>query len=207
MPSLAKTLKKKVSKRFGRKKKSKDLASENKIRFPIFNLSDDLIIHVLSFLSSVPFESNDGEESLFSDFIARESIRIHRSFAASPFQPASLSLQIYQAASQKCEDELKVTLDTFGTLTHVLPFVCKKFRVLCQASDGLWNEATERLIVAHPQVWGDGIRQLCEGEIIDEKDICLYASKSCGSSRCAFQRIVEDHHQSQRESDAETEDV
>lgn len=35
---------------------------------------------------------------------------------------------------------------TFGTLTHVLPLVNKRFRLLCNQSDVLWTEALERLI-------------------------------------------------------------
>mmetsp|Transcript_31948 Transcript_31948/g.52739 ORF Transcript_31948/g.52739 Transcript_31948/m.52739 type:complete len:443 (-) Transcript_31948:25-1353(-) len=196
MPSL-KALRKTVSKRFGRKKRSlipggASAADSNEAPFPILDLSDDLILHVLSFVSSAPFESNDDdEEPLFKAYNAHESARIHGSAVASPFQSAGMSYQIYQTSLRKCVEEMKLTLSTFGTLTHVLPLVCKRFQELCQLSDTLWKEAMERLIVVYPKIWGKGIHQLCDGEKTNDKDICLRASTSCGGSKFAFQRVVE----------------
>lgn len=198
MPSF---LVKKLSKRFSsrRRQKKGNLGGSSEdyggVAFPIMDLSDDLLIHVLSFVSSAPFEDeNDDEQPLFKAYVAHESKRIHQAYSCSPFLPASMSYQIYQAALRKCVEELKLTLHTFGTLTHVLPLVCKRFHELCQLSDGLWKEAMERLIVTYPKIWGKGIRQLFDGEKSDDMDsssICLRASASCGSSRGAFQRVVE----------------
>lgn len=192
MPSL-KVFRKEVSKRFGRKKSNFVLA-DNEVAFPILKLSDDLIIHVISFVSSAPFESNDDDEdSLFKAHQAHESKRIHRSSVSSPFLTAGMSYQIYQSSLRKCVEELKLTLSTFGTLTHVLPLVCKKFQELCQLSDGLWKEAIERLVVVQPKIWGKGVHQLCgeERRYNSDEDICLRASTTCGGYKRTFQRVVE----------------
>uniref|UniRef100_A0A7S2U9U0 Uncharacterized protein n=1 Tax=Attheya septentrionalis TaxID=420275 RepID=A0A7S2U9U0_9STRA len=183
MPSLVN----KITKRLRRKeKKSDDVPAP----FPILNLSDDLILHVLSFVSSAPFESNDEEQSLFKAYMSYETKKIHQASTSSPFLSAAMSYQVYRAALETCASDLKLTLITFGTLTHVLPLVCKRFQILCQLSD-LWKEAIDRLIVVYPSIWGKGIRSLCKEQRSNDMDICLRASELCGGSRRAFQRVVE----------------
>jgi hypothetical protein len=199
MPSI-KGLKRKISKRFSRRRRKdgsvNGLKGEGTL-FPLLALSDDLIIHILSFVSSAPFESIDDDEPLFMYHISLATKKKPTSF--SPFQPSGNQ----QAALIRGVQNSKLTANSFGTLTHGLPVVCKKFHDLCYQSDGLWKEAMERLTVASPTVWGTGILHIAKETLQQkpesslrstnstEEDLCDKAATICGSAKGAFQRIVE----------------
>ena len=199
MPSL-KGLRCKISIRFlkrGRKGKVDDelLEEESSVPFPLLRLSDDLVIHILSFVSSAPFESKPDDEALRMDYISPVIVKNRKPTKFSPFQPPGH----YQAAALRGEEEPKLTLDSFGTLTHVLPLVCRKFYSICDQSDGLWKEAMHRLSVASPTVWGLGISQLAaldsssgqQGTSDSADTKCEQVVAACGGAKCAFQRIVD----------------
>lgn len=200
--SSIKVLTRKISSRLRRKKRGasvKNECNESFDAFPLLDLSDDLIIHILSFVSSAPFECITDDEPLYMDHISPTTKKGRQpvSFRGVPTVP-----------------ECRLTASSFGTLTHVLPFVCKKFHQLSFESDGVWKEAMERLSVASPAVWGKGISQIATTEkeaapassaqrhdasfsstatslSATTEDLCEKATVVCGGAKNAFQRIVE----------------
>jgi len=191
MPSL-KALKRNISGRFrrrGKEKNSNELVAATS--FPLLSLSDDLIIHVLSFASSAPFECIDDDEALYKDHVSL--VAKNNTPYLSPFQPI---VGNYQQAARGRVEESKLTANSFGTLTHVLPVVCKKFYELCYQSDHLWKEAMERLSVASSTVWGLGISQIVatkhsQRDASFSSNPCEQAAVVCEGGKNAFQRIVE----------------
>lgn len=53
-------------------------------------------------------------------------------------------------------------LDPRGTLSHVLPFVCKYFRHICQTNDLLWKEALSKMVLGEPHIWRAGLESLID---------------------------------------------
>lgn len=105
--------------------------------FPLMLLSDDLIANVLSFVSSIPFENLD--DDLLQKHVAsnlRDSMEKSKS-------------------SSRC-------IGSFGSLTHVLPLVCHKFRRICNNSDVLWKGSMLRLMTPKISnqslnIWREGL--------------------------------------------------
>uniref|UniRef100_A0A7R9WK87 Uncharacterized protein n=1 Tax=Pseudictyota dubia TaxID=2749911 RepID=A0A7R9WK87_9STRA len=50
--------------------------------------------------------------------------------------------------------------DPRGSMTQVLPLVCRRFREYCDNSKSLWMPSLERLIFSNPESWGDGVRSI-----------------------------------------------
>lgn len=80
-----------------------------------------------------------------------------KSFHSFPKLPKDLKLCILAfVAEVSAGDKWKRTC----SLTHVLPFVSKQFRDLCQ-SDYLWKNALEILVRKEPFLWREGLLILC----------------------------------------------
>ena len=131
--------------------------SEHFLPDPFQVLSDDVIHFILSFVSYAPFEleasedfDNDEAEHQIKDYNAgtiKLSKLLLKRKTLSPFR--TVQQMSYDAfhSSAKDDDFLEVTTpQRFGTLTHVLPLVNRRFRVLCNESNVLWTESLERLV-------------------------------------------------------------
>ena len=133
---------------------------------PFSQLNDDVILCILSYVSFAPFEYDrsstitlaavDLRELKVSDEEAWRLLEDYKMVqkkqsSLPPFRPLQ---QYYQAAfrASSCSGNHShsrvSSLKSFGTLTHVLPLVNKKFYVLCNTSNVLWTESLERLLGA-----------------------------------------------------------
>lgn len=213
MPSI-KELRRRISSRlFKKRQKRKATASQAAVgqdclaTFPLLDLSDDLISHILSFVSSAPFEDFGDDESLYTDFISPILNKNRTPTHFSPFQPASH----YQAAQFRSIEVARLTKCAFGTLTHVLPLVCWRFHKICHQSDWLWQEAMSRLSIASPEVWRLGIakltknkdkdedkgdrkgfsKQTCNSAVLQMVAVGEQAASPSGEGKLTFQRVVE----------------
>lgn len=201
-----KGLGKKIASRFKRIRKKTDLiaapapVSES---FPLLELSDDLILNILAFVSYAPLES--AEESLFVDYISVPTGKKRR------FQSFQARSQPAVAARSGQGSQSKLSTSCFGTLTHVLPLVCLRFQSLCQDSDGLWKDAMCRLAKKSPTVWVHGVVHLVsappEGaltsvSVVKEDESSKSEGESAhiveeavahcdGGARVLFQRVVQ----------------
>jgi Lon protease-like protein len=200
MPSI-KELRRRISTRWFKKRPKRKAADSEAVgqdcscSFPLLDLSDDLISHILSFVSSAPFEEFADDESLYTDFITPTMNKNRKPTHFSPFQPASH----YQAALSRSMEIARLTKCAFGTLTHVLPLVCWRFHKICRQSDGLWQEAIHRLSISSPEVWQLGISKLTKDED-NQKSVALemvaigeQSTAPSGEGKLTFQRVVEQY--------------
>jgi len=130
---------------------------------PFSRLNDDVILCILSYVSYTPFERDpsgtmtlatrhimprdEETERLLQDYNAGATKLnkkvLKRRSNISPF----LSPQQYYHEAFHSESLSPInSTRMFGTLTHVLPLVNKRFRLLCNQSDILWTESLERLL-------------------------------------------------------------
>jgi len=147
-----------------------DCNSNSCVVFPSFSLlSDDIVLLILSFVSYAPGEGpllaeNAGtmpwshQERPYRVFSATfadgrliqsynsetrklmELVNRPKPYIIRPFQPSAYYMQTGSGDNQN-SNPATVTTRTFGTLTHVLPLVCKRFYGLCngEQSDMLWK--------------------------------------------------------------------
>jgi hypothetical protein len=111
----------------------------------LLDLTDDLIVYILSYISTVPFEIQDDNTPLFEDYIKNSTpksrLHIH-------FKQLIRQLDFSSQSDRKRikRGKSKLTFYAFGTITHHLPFVCQRFHSLCNQSDILWKEGMLRLL-------------------------------------------------------------
>ena len=140
---------------------------------PFSQLNDDVILCILSYVSYAPFErdvsgtltlsaisdpelipSDDDTKRLLQDYNAgatRLNKKVFkRKSSLSPFkEPQYYYKEAFHGFAGAGRDEPLSIINSFhrfGTLTHVLPLVCKRFHLLCSQSDVLWTESLERLM-------------------------------------------------------------
>lgn len=118
-------------------------------------LNDDLLASVLSFVSYAPYEHS----FFIDDLIASEHRRLYSAYldSSDPFLPQKKHhhhspVHFFSKERDKPE-KLRLHEQSFGTLTHVFPLVCKRFCSICASSDVLWSEAIERLATNDPRGW------------------------------------------------------
>ena len=205
MPSI-KDLRRGIAIRFNRRRKRRTIEAQtvkqdclvtSHVTFPLLDLSDDVISHILSFVSSAPFEFFEDDAPLFQDFISPTVNKNRKPTHFSPFQPTSH----YQAALIRKMEVARLTHCAFGTLTHVLPLVCWRFHRICRQSDGRWSEALQRLSISSPEVWRLGVSKLIEESeersllanskpVAEEMDGKLSVPVAC-QGMFIFQRVVD----------------
>ena len=108
-------------------------------------LNDDLLATILSFASYAPCEDHHSSDDL-------DHRRLYSAYLAPNKHHTSPYAHFFSKDRDKPESR-PLEQSSFGTLTHVFPLVCKRFRSLCNASDGLWSEAIERLAEKDPNGW------------------------------------------------------
>jgi hypothetical protein len=140
---------------------------------PFSQINDDLILYILSFVSYAPFENDTSSTMTLADlsrcqFKEREEQQVRRILEdynagstelkrsehkkQASLAPFRAPKHYYQAAfhsSASFSGQFRARVSStksFGTLTHVLPLVCKQFHVLCNESNVLWTESLERLL-------------------------------------------------------------
>jgi hypothetical protein len=168
----------------------------NGIESPFLELNDDVLRYILSYVSYAPFEKdasstmtlssmnlrgsrNEEEEAksllrAYNKASAKLKKSLHPRESLSPFKaPQAYYHEAFHGNPGKNQCLSGVgSLQVFGTLTHVLPLVNKRFHVLCNESNVLWTEALERLLgfrnsqsksdFAAGDLWEKGILSLIE---------------------------------------------
>ena len=136
-------------------------------------LNDDLLASVLSFVSYAPYEQsfinslaeNNEHRCLYSAYIKSSNpILPQKKHHHSPAH----------FFSKECDkpEKLRLREQSFGTLTHVFPLVCKRFCAICASSDVLWSEAIERLATNDPRGWKLALSSYERGYENDNCDDC-----------------------------------
>ena len=147
-------------------------------------LNDDLLALILSFVSYAPCEVQHAEILDKSD--ADHNSRLYYSTYLDSATTVHSSQNNQSPASiffSKGRDKPKpLVLDPqfFGTLTHVLPLVCKKFCSICVSSDVLWSEAIERLAENDRNGWKLALSSYERGYETKNQDVC---SNTCADSK------------------------
>jgi len=77
-------------------------------------------------------------------------------------------------------------LDPRGTLSHVLPFVCKYFRNICQTKDCLWKDALSKMVLGEPEIWRAGLESL-----IDESSDVRSGEPTMVHSNCDVEKLID----------------
>jgi hypothetical protein len=77
-------------------------------------------------------------------------------------------------------------LDPRGTLSHVLPFVCKYFRNICQTKDCLWKDALSKMVLGEPEIWRAGLESL-----IDESSDVRSGEPTIVHSNCDVEKLID----------------
>jgi len=134
---------------------------------------DDELTSILSFVSYAPYEwstkSAQSKRPLSHHGVDVPScggadpdcdhLMLYRDYVgpsdSSSTGRAKLSKRMQAAIRKRSKGKNNSSLQphSFGTLTHVLPLVCTRFRDLCSTSDALWSQAIERLAVSDPNGW------------------------------------------------------
>jgi hypothetical protein len=133
----------------------------NNQRFHLFShLHDELQINILSYVADAPLEDKDSESSTTVINTATAAAEVPVANGA----PDSLS--------SHC-------LTYSATLTHVLPYVCKKFHTVYSKSDQLWKDAILRQLMqqSQPELWCDALQN-----IIHRTTNCTYGNVITQSS-------------------------
>ena len=63
-----------------------------------------------------------------------------------------------------------INKDTYGTLTHILPYVSKKFQSICHTSDTLWLETLARLLQNDPKTWKRKLLYIMNHDTLGKKN-------------------------------------
>ena len=115
----------------------------NNRKFHLFlHLHDELQINILSYVADAPLEDKTSSESSTATVINTATAATDGAEASSA--PDSLS--------SHC-------LTYSATLTHILPFVCKKFYEVYSKSDQLWKDAILRQLM-HQSQWCDALQNI-----------------------------------------------
>ena len=145
---------------------------------PFSLLNDDVLLCILSYVSYSPFERdvigtltleaiNDSDGTSERDKEARRLVDDYNEGATrlnkkpfrriSPFRaPKEYYREAFHGSGNRVKTLPRVSCTRmFGTLTHVLPLVSKRFHALCNQSDSLWIEALERQMGLGPELRSD----------------------------------------------------
>ena len=135
-------------------------------------LNDDLLASVLSFVSYAPYEhqfssisTNYDHSHLYLAYL--ESVTKGHSLQ-NKHSPASFFSKQQKGDASKP----RLLQESFGTLTHTLSLVCKKFCSICVSSDVLWSDAIERLAEYDPNGWKLALSSYEQGHEKVCPDIC-----------------------------------
>jgi hypothetical protein len=140
---------------------------------PFSLINDDMMLYILSFVSYAPFENDTSGTMTLADFSRRQSKEVEeqqvrrlledynagwtklkrserkKQASLTPFRAPKYYYQaaFHSSASFRDQSYARVSsTKSFGTLTHVLPLVCKQFYILCNEYNTLWTESLERLL-------------------------------------------------------------
>jgi Lon protease-like protein len=151
---------------------------------PFSCLNDDVILCILSYVSYSPFERDvigtltleaisDSDPTPERVKEARRLVDVYNEGATrlskkslsriSPFRaPQEYYKEAFHGSSNKTKTLPRLSCTgMFGTLTHVLPLVCKRFHALCNQSNLLWIEALERQM----GLWSDMRSDIGQGDL------------------------------------------
>ena len=116
---------------------------------------DDVLLLILSFVSYAPYETEEiqwrephpqlkGKANLT---IGADHLRTYADYLKGMDVGGRTKLLKSKQNNKKNRHKGSLQVHSFGTLTHVLPLVCKRFYELCSGStsDILWLQAIERL--------------------------------------------------------------
>ena len=116
-------------------------------------LNDDLLASVLSFVSYTPYEHQFAGISANSDHSRLYLAYLESATKVHSPQNNHSHASFFSKQQKGGASKTRSFQETFGTLTHVLPLVCKKFCSICASSDVLWSDAIERLAEYDPNGW------------------------------------------------------
>ena len=128
---------------------------------------DDVLLLILSFVSYAPYETEEiqwrephpyskGKADLS---IGADHLRLYTNYLKRKDTGGTgrTKLPVMKSKQNNKKNRHKGSLQvhSFGTLTHVLPLVCKRFHELCSSStsDVLWLQAIERLVANDEVGW------------------------------------------------------
>ena len=198
----------------GSKEQSKGATSspdDSGSHFLVSSLNDDLLALVLSFVSYAPYELEFADvletfdhRHLYSTYL-KSVTKVHSPRYMYKHLPASFF------SKERGDDKPKSrpAEESFGTLTHILPLVCKKFCSICISSDVLWSEAIERLAENDPNGWKLAIssyeqeyekenQKICSDDISkQETNISSLVSRACLNFHASLQKSSRETPQNQ----------
>lgn len=174
-------------------------------------LNDDLLALILSFVSYAPYEQQFADSSDMSDHRHLCSTYLESVTKARSPQNKHLPATFFSKERKGDNSKSRPLEDSLGTLTHILPFVCKKFCSICVSSDVLWSEAIERLAENDQNGWKLALSSYMyeQGYEKENQDICSdshpkpntnissLVSRACLNFHASLQKSSRDLQQNQ----------
>jgi len=147
-----------------------DTCTRGRTCSPLLALGDDSLITILSFASYGPYEDSHDTRTPASTASTSDHHRLYSEYMdviAVKTPPSNSPAYFFSKKRHKPRSRLQQR--SFGTLTHVLPLVSKRFCGLCNESDVLWSQAMVRLAAFDPNGWKLAL-ECYESGIEEEQD-------------------------------------
>lgn len=138
------------------------------------DLNDDLLALILSFVSYAPYELEFDGISDMSDHRHLHSTYLESATKVRSAQNKHLP-SFFSKERGGDKSKSHSLEESFGTLTHVLPLVCKKFCSICVSYDVLWSGAIERLAENDQNGWKLALSSYEQGYEKENQEICSNA--------------------------------